>query len=117
MSSLSLAGLEILNTAMHISGNPVPFDIHSGAVHEEYLVLLHTKAPEYVNWAVRMDRATKRITHVSAGPILRNQDYRNEVSLKYHWKPLKGLACLSWLWSRPLCMRVILLVSSRCHKW
>ena len=66
---------------MHISGNPVPFDIHKGGAHQEYLVLLHAKTLEYVNWAVRMDRATKRITHVSAGPILRNGDYRNEVAI------------------------------------
>ena len=66
---------------MHISGNPVPFDIHNGDAHEEYLVLLHTKSLEYVNRAVRMDRATKRITHVSAGPVLRIQDYRNEVGI------------------------------------
>lgn len=55
-------------------------------------MLLHTKTPEYVNWAVRMDRATKRITHVSAGPILRNQDFRNEVGVNL--KPrIPGLSC------------------------
>ena len=41
--------------------------------------MLHTKEPEYVNWGVRMDRDTLSVTHITAGPLLRNQDYRNEV--------------------------------------
>ena len=64
---------------VHMSGNPVPYDIENGGLHQEYIVMLHTKSPEYINWAARMDRTTKRITHISAGPILRSQDYRNEV--------------------------------------
>ena len=65
---------------MHISGNPVPWDIHRGAAHQELFFMFHTKQPEYINWAVRMDRETHLITHISAGPLLRNQDYRNEAS-------------------------------------
>lgn len=74
------AGLDILQASVHLSGNPVPWDVHHGALHREMFVMLHTKHPEYVNWAVRMDRDTHVITHISAGPLLRNQDYRNEVS-------------------------------------
>ncbi len=64
---------------MHISGNPVPWDIQRGAQHQQLLGMLHTKRGQYINWAVRMDRDTHAITHISAGPILSNQDYRNEV--------------------------------------
>lgn len=64
---------------IHLSGNPVPWDIDRGSSHQELFVMLHTKEPEYVNWAVRMDRKTLSITHITAGPLLRNRDYRNEV--------------------------------------
>ncbi len=65
---------------MHISGNPVPWDIQHGARHQQLFGMLHTKRGQYINWAVRMDRDTLAITHISAGPILSNQDYRNEAS-------------------------------------
>ncbi len=67
-----------------MSGNPVPYDIQNGDLHQEYIALVHIKHPEYINWAVRISRATKRITHVSAGPILRNQEFRNEVKPTCH---------------------------------
>ena len=63
-----------------MSGNPVLYDIQNGDLHQEYIALVHIKHPEYINWAVRISRATKEITHISAGPILRNQEYRNEVT-------------------------------------
>ena len=76
---VSGTGLYILNEHVHMSGNPVPYDIQNGGSHQEYLALVHIKHPEYINWAVRINRTTKRITHISAGPVLRNQEYRNEV--------------------------------------
>ena len=63
----------------HMSGSPVPFDILNGESHQEYIALLHVKRPEYINWAVRINKYTKQITHISAGPILKNHEYRNEV--------------------------------------
>ena len=78
------AGLDILNEHVHTSGNPVPYDVQNGEAHQEYIALVHVKHPEYINWAVRINKTTKKITHVSAGPILRNQDYRNEVRPPRH---------------------------------
>ena len=63
----------------HMSGNPVPYDILNGEAHQEYIALLHVKRPEYINWAVRINKNTKQITHISAGPIVKNHEYRNEV--------------------------------------
>lgn len=64
---------------MHSSGNPVPWDIEAGEGHREYLSMLHVKKGDYAHWAVRIDKATRRITHVSSGPVLKARDYRNEV--------------------------------------
>ena len=36
-----------------MSGNPVPYDIQNGDLHQEYIALVHIKHPEYINWAVR----------------------------------------------------------------
>ena len=77
---VSGTGLDIVNEHVHMSGNPVPDDIQNGGSHQEYLALVHIKQPEYINWAVRINRATNRITQISAGPVLRNQEYRNEVT-------------------------------------
>ena len=57
----------------------MPWDIERGAEHTELLAMLHVKQGDYAHWAVRIDRATRRITHVSAGPVLKARDYRNEV--------------------------------------
>ena len=56
---------------MHSSGNPVPWDIENGAEHTEYLSMLHVKKGDYAHWALRINRATRRITHVSAGPVIK----------------------------------------------
>ncbi len=69
----------MMSKQIHLSGNPVPWDIKQGSSHQKLFVMLHTKEPEYVNWGVRMDRDTLSVTHITAGPLLRNQDYRNEV--------------------------------------
>jgi hypothetical protein len=99
---------------VHLSGNPVPWDVHHGALHREMFVMLHTKHPEYVNWAVRMDRDTHVITHISAGPLLRNQDYRNEVSAVpptrlpgavFHFKQL--LAARYWVTSSGVSLKTL----------
>ncbi|BDA41016.1 hypothetical protein COCOBI_01-6710 [Coccomyxa sp. Obi] len=82
LSILQASGLDMMSKQIHLSGNPVPWDIDRGSSHEELFVMLHAKNPEYVNWAVRMDRKTHSITHITAGPLLRNQDYRNEGFLK-----------------------------------
>jgi len=73
------AGLDILRHPIHGSGNPVPWDTERGAEHREFLGMLHVKRGDYAHWAVRIDRAARRVTHVSAGPVLKNTDYRNEV--------------------------------------
>ncbi len=97
-------GLNMMSQQIHLSGNPVPWDIDRGSSHQELFVMLHTKEPEYVNWAVRVDRDTHSITHITAGPLLRNQDYRNEVgatyvfficcSHEYHCWPVLWPGCL-----------------------
>ncbi len=69
---------------MHSSGNPVPWDIEKGAAHGEYLSMLHVKKGDYAHWAVRINRATRRITHVSSGPVIKARDYRNEVGGPVH---------------------------------
>jgi hypothetical protein len=68
-----------LDFEMHSSGNPVPWDVENGAEHREYLSMLHVKKGDYAHWAIRINRATRRITHVSAGPVIKARDYRNEV--------------------------------------
>ena len=73
------SGLDILDFEMHSSGNPVPWDVENGAEHSEYLSMLHVKKGDYAHWAIRINRATRRITHVSAGPVIKARDYRNEV--------------------------------------
>jgi hypothetical protein len=75
--------LDILDFEMHSSGNPVPWDIEGGQDHKEYLSMLHVKKGDYAHWAVRINRATHRITHISAGPVLKARDYRNEVTSLY----------------------------------
>ncbi len=83
---------------IHLSGNPVPWDIDQGSSHQELFVMLHTKDPEYVNWAVRINRKTLSITHITAGPLLRNQDYRNEVG-PVHFSCMwmsNGCAVVNW---------------------
>jgi len=72
------AGLDILRHPMHGSGNPVPWDIERGGGHRELLSMLHVKLGDYAHWAVRIDRATRRVTHVSAGPVIKARDFRNE---------------------------------------
>ena len=66
---------------MHSSGNPVPWDIEGGNNHREYLTMLHVKKGDYAHWAVRVDKASRQITHISAGPVIKARDYRNEVIL------------------------------------
>ncbi|KAK9834907.1 hypothetical protein WJX81_007705 [Elliptochloris bilobata] len=71
-------GLDILRHPIHGSGNPVPWDIEHGAKHRELLGMLHVKQGDYAHWAVRIGRATRRVTHISAGPVLKARDYGNE---------------------------------------
>ena len=73
------AGLNILRHPIHGSGNPVPWDIDHGSEHSELLCMLHVKLGDYAHWAVRINRQTRRVTHLSAGPVVKARDYRNEV--------------------------------------
>ena len=41
--------------------------------------MVHVKRGDYAHWAVRIDRAARRVTHLSAGPVVKARDYRNEV--------------------------------------
>ena len=56
----------------------MPWDIEHGAEHRELLGMLHVKRGDYAHWAVRIDRAARRVTHLSAGPVVKARDYRNE---------------------------------------
>ena len=71
-------GLDI-NKELLSSGNPTAWDIEKGSRSREVIVLVHKTGYDAEHWAVRIDRATQRITHVSAGPILRTVDFQPEV--------------------------------------
>jgi hypothetical protein len=73
------AGLDVLRHAVHGSGSPVPWDIERGADHRELLAVVHTRHGASAHWAARIDRATHRMTHISAGPVLRSADYYTKV--------------------------------------
>ena len=83
----------MLRDPIHGSGNPVPWDVEHGAEHRELLAMLHVKRGDYAHWAVRMDRGTRRVTHISAGPVLKARDYRNEVR---HDRVAGGLKGPTW---------------------
>jgi hypothetical protein len=72
--------MDILDFEMHSSGNPVPWDIENGLDHKEHMSMLHVKRGDSAHWAARINRATHRITHISAGPVIRARDYCNEVT-------------------------------------
>ena len=69
---------------MHTSGHPVPWDADRGARHRELVSMLHVRHGDYAHWAVRIDRASRRITHISAGPVVKSLDFRNEVPALSH---------------------------------
>jgi hypothetical protein len=73
------AGLDILGSDMLSSGNLVPWDIEAGGRSRELVALLHRRGRDAEHWAVRIDRAAGRITHVSAGPVLRIFDFKPDV--------------------------------------
>ena len=66
---------------MLISGNPVAWDIERGAKSRELIAILHKRGYDTEHWAVRLDRASQRVTHVSAGPLLRTIEFKPEVRL------------------------------------
>ena len=35
--------------------------------------MIHVKKGDYAHWAVRIDRASRRVTHVSSGPAHQGQ--------------------------------------------
>ncbi len=83
------AGLDMAAYEMHTSGHPVPWDVEGGADHRELVSMLHVRHGDYAHWAVRIDRATRRITHISAGPVVKSVDFRNEV--RRHWAAAAAL--------------------------
>ena len=52
--------------------------------------MLHVKKGDYAHWAVRINKASRKITHISAGPVIKARDYRNEVI--YHLRRLGAAA-------------------------
>ncbi len=77
------AGLDIMKHDMLSSGNPVAWDIEQGVRSRELIAVLHKRGHDTEQWAVRIDRASHRITHVSAGPILTMRDFQPEVRYAY----------------------------------
>ena len=74
------AGLAILGEDLLSSGNPVAWDIDAaGGRSRELVALLHARGRDTEHWAVRIDRAASRVTHVSAGPVLRLFDFKPDV--------------------------------------
>ena len=92
---MATAGLDILNMEGHSSGNPVPWDIEAGAGAKEYFSMIHVKKGDYAHWAVRIDKASRRVTHVSSGPLIKARDYRNEVL-----PTCFVCECLTWICNR-----------------
>ncbi len=88
----------MLRLPIHGSGNPVPWDTERGDGHREWLGMLHAKRGDYAHWAVRIDRATRAVTHVSAGPVVKARDFRNEVRRPRARLPpaAAGLVCGVW---------------------
>lgn len=99
------AGLDILNMEGHSSGNPVVWDSEAGGEAKEYFSMIHVKKGDYAHWGVRIDKASRRVTHVSAGPVIKARDYRNEVlqssiasttafDMKYNVSGSRALQCM-----------------------
>lgn len=61
------------------SGNPVAWDIERGGRSRELIAVMHKRGHDTEHWAVRIDRASHRISHISAGPILTMRDFQPEV--------------------------------------
>ncbi len=55
------------------------WDIERGGRSRELIAVFHKRGHDTEHWAVRIDRATQRISHISAGPILRTYDFQPEV--------------------------------------
>ena len=73
-------GLDIMEQEdMLISGHPVGWDIERGAKSRELIVILHKRGYDTEHWAARLDRASQRVTHISAGPLLRTVEFKPEV--------------------------------------
>ena len=85
------AGLDMAKHEMHTSGHPVPWDVDRGARHRELVSMLHVRHGDYAHWAVRIDRASRRITHISAGPVVKSLDFRNEVPAPRQHRSLRSL--------------------------
>ena len=76
------AGLDIAEQEdMLSSGHPVAWDIERGSKSRELLAIIHKRGYDTEHWAVRIDRASQRVTHISAGPLLRTIDFKPEVSM------------------------------------
>ena len=85
-------GLDIMEQEdMLISGHPVAWDIERGAKSRELIVILHKRGYDTEHWAARLDRASQRVTHISAGPLLRTVEFKPEVRPPWD-APLKGSA-------------------------
>ena len=65
-------GLDLASTRN--SGNPEPYPAGRGG---GLLMLVHTRQPgnRYFHWGVRLAAADLRVTHISAGPLLKWNDY------------------------------------------
>ena len=84
---------------MLISGHPVAWDIERGAKSRELIVILHKRGYDTEHWAARLDRASQRVTHISAGPLLRTVEFKPEVRLLWD-ALLKGSAqCILLMFS------------------
>ena len=74
-------GLDIAEQEdMLSSGHPVAWDMEHGPKSRELLAIVHRRGYDTEHWAVRIDRASQRVTHISAGPLLRTLDFKPEVS-------------------------------------
>lgn len=86
MAHILYVGLKLWEQEdMLISGHPVAWDIEHGSKFRELLVIVHKQGYNAEHWAVRINRATQRVTHVTAGPLLHRRNYQPDVS---HAHPL-----------------------------
>ena len=73
-------GLDIAEQEdMLSSGHPVAWDMERGPKSRELLAIVHRRGYDTEHWAMRIDRASQRVTHISAGPLLRTLDFKPEV--------------------------------------
>ena len=72
---LDVTGLDV-SLQVHGSGHPQPWLDDEG--EPEYILMVHQRKQKlgYAHWVLRMGQHTRRVSHVSAGPVITWADYK-----------------------------------------